>query len=96
MLLYLSANRDEREFGPTAGAFDIGRQPNHHLAFGSGSHFCLGAELARSELRIMLEVLARRVERFELGGPVERSMSLVIAGVRHAPLVVFPAPYPRR
>ena len=96
MLLYLSANRDEREFGPTAGAFDIGRQPNHHLAFGSGPHFCLGAELARSELRIMLEVLARRVERFELGGPVERSMSLVIAGVRHAPLVLFPAPYPRR
>jgi cytochrome P450 len=86
MLLYLSANRDEREFGPTAGDFDIGRDPNHHLAFGSGPHFCLGAALARVELRVMLEELAARVARFEPAGTPERSMSLVIAGLRRAPL----------
>jgi cytochrome P450 len=92
MLLYLSANRDPREFGPTAGAFDVGRDPNHHLAFGSGPHFCLGAQLARVELRVMLEALLERVERFEPAGPVERSMSLVIAGVRRAPLTLHPVP----
>ena len=86
MLLYLSANRDEREFGPTAGDFDIGRYPNHHLAFGSGPHFCLGAALARVELRVMLEELAARVTRIEPAGDPERSMSLVIAGLRRAPL----------
>jgi cytochrome P450 len=91
MLLYLSADRDEREFGPTAGAFDIGRDPNHHMAFGSGPHFCLGAALARVELRVMLEELAARVGRLEPAGAPERSMSLVIAGLRHAPMVLQPA-----
>jgi cytochrome P450 len=88
MLLYLAANRDEREFGPTAGQFDIGRDPNHHMAFGSGPHFCLGAALARVELRVMLEELAARVSRFEPAGEPERTMSLVIAGLRRAPLVL--------
>lgn len=87
MLLYLSANRDSMEFGPTADQFDIGRSPNHHLAFGTGPHFCLGAHLARMELRIMLEALLRQVTHIEPAGPVERSMSLVIAGVRSAPLI---------
>jgi cytochrome P450 len=91
MLLYLSANRDEREFGPTAGAFDIGRDPNHHMAFGSGPHFCLGAALARVELRVMLEELATRVARFTPAGEPERTMSLVIAGLRRAPMTLHPA-----
>jgi cytochrome P450 len=91
MLLYVSANRDEGAFGPTADQFDVGRESNHHMALGSGPHFCLGAELARVELRIMLETLAQRVGRFELIGPIERSMSLVIAGVRHAPLRLHPS-----
>jgi cytochrome P450 len=88
VLHYLSANRDEREFGPTADRFDIGRDPNHHLAFGSGPHFCLGAALARIELRAMFAALAERFATIEPAGPVERSMSLVIAGVRRAPLVL--------
>jgi cytochrome P450 len=88
MLLYLSANRCEQEFGPTASAFDVGRTPNHHLAFGSGPHFCLGAALARVELRVMLDVLADRVTAFEPADPPERSMSLVIAGLRRAPLLL--------
>ena len=91
MLLYLSANRDEREFGPTAGRFDIGRDPNHHMAFGSGPHFCLGAALARVELRVMLEEIAARVTRIEPAGEPERTMSLVIAGLRRAPLALHPA-----
>jgi cytochrome P450 len=88
VLHYLAANRDQAEFGPTAAAFDIARTPNHHVAFGSGPHFCLGAALARIELRAMLDALATRVATIEPAGPVERSMSLVIAGVRSAPLVL--------
>jgi cytochrome P450 len=91
VLHYLSANRDEAEFGPTADRFAIDRAPNHHLAFGSGPHFCLGAALARIELRAMFEALAGRFARVEPAGPVERSMSLVIAGVRRAPLTLTPA-----
>jgi cytochrome P450 len=88
VLHYLAANRDEAEFGPTAEQFDVGRSPNHHVAFGSGPHFCLGAALARIELRAVLEALAARVATVEPAGAVERSMSLVIAGVRRAPLVL--------
>jgi cholest-4-en-3-one 26-monooxygenase len=88
VLHYLAANRDEAEFGPTAGEFDIARDPNHHVAFGSGPHFCLGAALARIELRAMLDALAARFATVEPAGTVERSMSLVIAGVRSAPLVL--------
>jgi cytochrome P450 len=91
VLHYLSANRDETEFGPTAGEFDIGRDPNHHVAFGSGPHFCLGAALARIELRAMLDALTARFSTVEPAGAVERSMSLVIAGVRSAPLVLAAA-----
>jgi len=88
VLHYLAANRDEAEFGPTAGEFDIARDPNHHVAFGSGPHFCLGAALARIELRAMLDALAARFATVEPAGTVERSMSLVIAGFRSAPLVL--------
>jgi cytochrome P450 len=86
MLLYLSANRDERVFGPTAGMFDIERQPNEHLAFGTGPHVCLGADLARLELRVMFEALLARVEAIELAGTPERSPSLAKPGLLSAPL----------
>jgi cytochrome P450 len=91
VLHYLAANRDEAEFGPTADRFAIDRDPNHHVAFGTGPHFCLGAALARIELRAMLAALADRFGAIEPAGAVERSMSLVIAGVRRAPLVLRPA-----
>jgi cytochrome P450 len=88
LMLYASANRDERQFGPTADRFDIGRHPNQHVAFGFGTHFCIGATLARIEARVLLEELLDRFETVGLAGDVERSHSSVIAGVKHAPLVM--------
>jgi cytochrome P450 len=87
LMLYASANRDERQFGPAADRFDIGRDPNHHVAFGFGAHFCIGATLARIEARVLLEELLDRFEAVEPAGDVERSSSAVIAGVKRAPLV---------
>ena len=87
LLLYASANRDELEFGATASAFDVGREPNHHVAFGFGTHFCLGAALARLELRAVLDALLDRYATVELAGDVVRTGSSVIAGVTSAPLV---------
>ena len=88
LLLYASANRDEAEFGPTAGTFDIARTPNHHVALGFGPHFCLGASLARLELSVVLEGVAQRWRRLAVGGPVVRSGSSVISGIRSAPLTM--------
>jgi cytochrome P450 len=87
LMLYASANRDDRQFGATAGRFDIGRAPNQHVAFGFGTHFCIGATLARIEARVLLEELLDRFETVEPAGDVIRSSSAVIAGVKQAPLV---------
>ncbi len=86
LLLYASANRDEAEFGPTVHDFDVGRDPNHHLTFGFGTHFCLGAALARLELAAVLDGLLDRVSHLEPAGPIERTGSSVIAGLRRAPV----------
>jgi cytochrome P450 len=88
LMLYASANRDERQFGPTADRFDTTRNPNQHVAFGFSTHFCIGATLARIEARVLLEELLDRFEAVELAGDVERSHSSVIAGVKRAPLVM--------
>jgi cytochrome P450 len=87
LLVYASANRDEEVFGPDADRVRIDRHPNPHVAFGFGPHFCLGAALARLEARVVLSELLERFESLRLDGPVERTASAVIAGVRHAPLV---------
>ncbi len=60
ILLYPSANRDEAVFADPF-RFDVTRNPNHHVAFGYGTHFCLGANFARQTLRILLEELAPRI-----------------------------------
>jgi len=91
LLVYAAANRDPAEFGPTAGTFDIGRTPNHHLAFGFGAHFCLGAALARLEVRAVLESMLDRFEAIGPGGEVAVSPSTIIAGVESAPLHLTPA-----
>ncbi len=88
LLLYASANRDETEFGRTAGTFDVGRTPNHHVALGHGPHFCLGAALARLELSVVLSGLVSRFSRLEVAGEVVRSGSSVISGIRSAPLTL--------
>ena len=87
LMLYASATRDEAVFGPTAGGFDASRDPNPHLAFGFGAHFCIGAVLARLEGRILLEELLARFGSVEPAGEVVRTASPIIAGVKAAPVV---------
>ncbi len=85
-LWYVSGNRDEDQF-PDAGRFDIGREPNRHLAFGlGGPHFCLGAHLARLELRIWLEELLPALGRIELTGEPRRLRSNFFNGVKSVPV----------
>ena len=67
-----SVNRDEEVFA-NPDRLDLARMPNHHLAFGYGEHFCLGAHLARLELRVFLEELLARNLNLELTGPIERA-----------------------
>ena len=93
VLWYPSANRDEDEFGPTADEFDIARDPNHHVAFGAGGpHFCLGANLARLEIKVMFQELARRVPDIELSGPPSRLRMNLIDGIKHLPVTFTPTP----
>jgi len=80
-----SANRDDAAF-PNPDAFDLARTPNDHLAFGHGEHFCLGANLARIELKVMIEAINRRLPDLELAGPVERLRSNFVAGIKHMPV----------
>ena len=65
LLMYSSANRDERVFADPE-TFDVTRAHNHHVAFGFGTHFCLGASLARLEIRVMFEELLRRIPDWRL------------------------------
>lgn len=88
LLIYAAANRDEAEFGPTAGTFDVSRVPNHHVALGHGPHFCLGATLARLELSVVLEGVVERWQRLAVAGPVVRGGSSVISGIKAAPLTL--------
>jgi cytochrome P450 len=90
LLLYASANRDEDVFGPTADRFDIGRDPNPHVAFGFGPHFCIGAALARMEGRVLLEELLARFTSLQPAGRPERSPSAIIAALRRAQMVFGP------
>jgi cholest-4-en-3-one 26-monooxygenase len=82
ILFYASANRDEAVFADPEH-FDIGRDPNPHIAFGGGGpHFCLGTHLARLELRLLFETLLDRVPDLELAGPVRRLRSNFINGIK--------------
>ncbi|HZR80975.1 MAG TPA: cytochrome P450 [Candidatus Binatia bacterium] len=87
-----SANRDEEIF-PDPDRFDVARDPNRHIAFGFGTHYCLGANLARLEARIALDALLGRTRSFErvAGEPVARTESFILRGVRKLPVELLPA-----
>jgi cytochrome P450 len=80
-----SANRDGDAFDH-AGDFDIGRSPNPHLAFGSGAHFCLGANLARLEIRVLLDEILTHFSDLQQAGPAEWTRSNRHTGLRRLPL----------
>jgi cytochrome P450 len=81
VLWYPAANRDEEIF-PDADAFDVGRSPNEHLGFGIGEHFCLGANLARLELQVIVRELVRRLPDMTLAAAPRRLRSNFINGVK--------------
>ena len=87
LLLYPSANRDAAVF-PDPFRFDVERKPNEHLAFGYGSHFCLGASLARLELRVMFEEILARLPNLRLvaEAPLEMRASNFITGIEEMPV----------
>jgi cholest-4-en-3-one 26-monooxygenase len=88
---HVAANRDEEVF-EDPNAFDIGREPNPHIAFGGGGpHFCLGANLARMEIRVMFEHLLDRLPDIQQNGDVQRLQSQFINGVKHLPVSFTPS-----
>ena len=82
-----SANRDESVFDDPF-RFDISRDPNPHVSFGHGTHHCLGANLARLEIRVVLDEMRKKFTGFELVGPVEWTRSNKHTGIRHMRLKV--------
>lgn len=85
LLSYPSANRDEEVY-PDPFRFDVGRNPNKHLAFGFGVHYCLGAMLARMELKALFSELVPRLRSVELAGEPEEMKTLFVGGLKHLPL----------
>jgi cytochrome P450 len=86
---FVSGNRDDEVF-TDPNTFDVGRSPNPHMAFGPGGiHLCLGAHLARLEIRIVFEELLARQVEFELAGPVERLRSNLGNGIKRLPVRVL-------
>jgi cytochrome P450 family 142 subfamily A polypeptide 1 len=86
VLMYSSANRDEQHFD-RPDELDVLRHPNHHLAFGFGTHFCLGASLARLEIRVFFEEFLRRVTRYDVvSGTVVEMPNAFVHGLKSATL----------
>lgn len=85
VMYYGAANRDPAVFD-NPEVFDIGRRPNPHLAFGTGTHFCVGSHMARLELRIAFEEILGRFPLIRLAGPVERLQSNFISGIKKMPI----------
>lgn len=85
LLSYVSANRDEDIFDEPA-KFDVGRDPNKHLSFGYGVHFCLGAALARMEINSFFSELLPRLDSIELAGDPEFISTIFVGGLKHLPI----------
>ncbi|WP_435219116.1 cytochrome P450 [Streptomyces sp. bgisy034] len=90
VMFYGSANRDEAVFADP-DRFDITRNPVNHLAFGTGTHFCLGNSLARMEARVLLGRLFARFPQVRLAGEPERFRSNFINGIRRLPVQLGPS-----
>ena len=91
LLMYPSANRDADVF-TDPDAFKVDRDPNPHVAFGIGNHFCLGANLARMEIRVMLEEILNRMPDMEYSeGPPKMHPSLLVRSFTHMPVKFTPA-----
>jgi cytochrome P450 len=84
-LFFNSANRDETVFAD-ANQFRIDRRPNPHLAFGVGRHHCIGAHMARLEMRALLKALLPRLEQIELASPPRRTCSIMVSGISSLPV----------
>lgn len=84
-LAYVSGNRDEEVFTDPF-RFDVGRDPNKHVAFGYGIHFCLGAALARMEMSSLFTELLSRLDTVELAGKPELSATTFVGGLKHLPI----------
>ena len=84
-LLYISGNRDERRF-ERADTLDLSRKDNPHLTFGLGTHYCLGAPLARLELQILFRILLQRLPNLHLAGDANFSKGFVIRGLKNLPI----------
>ncbi|WP_328350209.1 cytochrome P450 [Mycobacterium sp. NBC_00419] len=85
LLSYVSANRDEEVFADPM-RFDVGRDPNKHLSFGYGVHFCLGASLARMEMNSFFSELIPRIKSIEFAGEPQIAASTFVGGVKHLPI----------
>ncbi|MEU5877123.1 cytochrome P450 [Spirillospora sp. NPDC047279] len=85
LLCYPSANRDEEIFDDPF-RFDVGRDPNRHMAFGFGVHYCLGAALARMEVRAFFEELLPRLDSIELAGEPENVATTFVGGLKRLPV----------
>ncbi len=91
VMYYGSANRDERVIAEP-DRFDVGREPNEHIAFGGGGpHFCLGSHIARVEIQAMLRELLTRLPDIAPAGPAEWLASNFISGPKHLPVTFTPA-----
>ena len=90
LLFYNSGNRDEAVFADPY-RFDVRRDPNDHVGFGGGPHFCLGANLARREITVMFREIFRRLPDLEISGEPERLFSAFIHGIKHMPCRFTPA-----
>ncbi|MFT7688317.1 MAG: cytochrome P450, partial [Candidatus Azotimanducaceae bacterium] len=84
-LFYASAGRDETIFSD-GEQFKVDRQPNKHLAFGTGPHLCLGTVLARMEMRIFYRQLLPRIEHMELIGEADYLQASFVHGIKHLPI----------